>query len=263
MIQAQDVQPLQSEIARCDSAMDGLRCELIKRHDGLHAAEITRDEEGRVDGAVTWKGEALGEHLEDPRDDKPEMDAPNARTSPEGYPLNEDGEFDLTAMAPKQLADFWLFMDAKERAAKEIIGGYKTAARTRIEAVIRERRAANPKAVEIPHAALLIAMKDDWTPYTYDKKPETIEAVKAILPEDDFAKIATWKPEFVPEPVPAHWEIKPTAHATVNAYIEKWDGTPEGDLLKRFMTRTRTGESLRIEWRKPPRKDVSPSGDAS
>lgn len=40
---------------RCASMMDGLACELPAAHEGVHAADITRDEDGNVDGAVTWK----------------------------------------------------------------------------------------------------------------------------------------------------------------------------------------------------------------
>jgi hypothetical protein len=232
---------LQDKATPCDALLDGaIGCEREAGHKGQHAAADSFDDEGRIDGAITWNA------------------APLVRTSPEGFPLNEDGEYDVPAMTPQQLGDFWIAMDAKERMMKDLIGGYKSAARLQAEALIRERRAANPKAVEIPHASLLIAMQDDYTPYRYDSDPETVEAVKAILPEDDFAKIAKWKPEFVPEPIPAHWAITSSAHATVNSYINRWDGTPEGDLLKAFMTREKTGESLKIEYRKGVKLNVTP-----
>lgn len=182
-------------------------------------------------------------------------------TTPQGFPIGEDGEISLEAMTLEQKADFWAFCDAEQRKANDYFGGYKKAASTALEADIRARREANPDAKAIPHKTLIVEMQDEYTRYQFNE--ELLADIAQLLPDDEFAKIAKLVPEFTPDPIPAHWEIKTTASATVKSLAAKYHGTLAGDMLKKFMRRDKTGESLVIQYRKGSVQAVTPLEKAS
>lgn len=185
-----------------------------------------------------------------------------AATPERHYPLTQDGDPDFPAFTDQECADFWNEADAKERMALDLFRGYKTAAKNELERRIRERRQANPKAIGVPHRALKIEMIDEYGKYEFEEA--LLPQLQAELAEDEFEKIAKFVPLFQAEPVPEHWEIRPTASGTVKALIERYDGTTLGDLLLSFMSRKKTGEKLVIEARKSSeKKNVTPINGAA
>lgn len=218
-----DQNTLRSDIsARCPSTMDGLQCELIRRHDGLHAAEITRDEDGHVDGAVTWTT---------PANEKPEDAVPAV------------GSFELVIMnmADDQLLLHRQMLLARRRQVLDEI----SATLFEVEAEVQKRIDRNGGRAILAHEEGIIItaeIADQYTPWVYDVAG--LREVSKMLPEKEAAKVVKHVEE-QHTVIAAHDE--PGNARSIEALINKYGLESEiGKKLAACRQRSHTGRKLTI-----------------
>lgn len=127
-----------------------------------------------------------------------------------------------------------------------------------------KKRLLERGAKALPVTTHIVELEDQYTPYVFDL--DKLRAARAMLPDDEAAKILKFVPELIPAPIPEHYDPGPAV--SINAIINKYgvddDGNPTsevGKLLKEAMTRQKTDVKLIIKPRPIAQRNVTPTAE--